>query len=518
MTSNSFESDQSNASFPSVQKPRMAKWLLSLLTFSLIAGGSYLAYRQFVVSPQRVKQQTQIVPVERQNLKITVSANGTVEPDYTINVSPKSAGIMTKLLVKEGDYVNKGQILAYMDGSNLKGQLMQAKAKVAAAEANLRKLVAGNRPQDIAQAQARVDELAANLRKLVAGNRPQDIAQAQARLESAQATYLQAEDDFRRNQMLQNEGAISQQALNEKRVIRDRAKASVDEAKQALSLQQAGTRTEDIEQARAELTQQQQVLELLKVGTRTEDIEQASAEVNAARGAEQSIETEIDDTVIRAPFSGIVSRKYADPGAFVTPMTAGSSVSSATSSSILSLASPNIVVTNVAESQIAKIKVGQLVAITADAYPGQSFKGKVSRIATQAIVEQNVTSFEVEVTLLNGAAQQLRSGMNVSAEFQVGQLQNILTVPTVSITRQNNVTGVFVGKPDHPPQFVPITTGASLDDRTEVKSGLNGSEKILIAVPPEKPPQSVFSLQNLFGGSAKDRPPAGGSPRDRPPS
>jgi HlyD family secretion protein len=61
--------------------------------------------------------------------------------------------------------------------------------------------------------------------------------------------------------------------------------------------------------------------------------------VTQAEGSLKTIQTQIEDAVIRAPFSGIVTSKYADPGDFVTPTTSGSSVSSATSSSILSLAS-----------------------------------------------------------------------------------------------------------------------------------------------------------------------------------
>lgn len=96
-----------------------------------------------------------------------------------------------------------------------------------------------------------------------------------------------------------------------------------------------------------------------------------------------------------------MTQKYADPGAFVTPTTSGSAVSSATSSSILALASRNEVVANLSESNIAKIRLGQKVTITADAYPGRTFEGKVSQIAAQATVEQNVTSFQVKVSLTN---------------------------------------------------------------------------------------------------------------------
>ncbi|HEY9622371.1 MAG TPA: efflux RND transporter periplasmic adaptor subunit [Crinalium sp.] len=450
---------------PPIQKRRLSKWAIALLLLSLLTSGSYLAYRRLVISNQQTKQQMVMVPVERTNLSITIAANGTVEPERVINVSPKTAGVLKRLLVDEGDWVSQGQVMAYMDDSNLQGQLTQAQGQLAAANANLEKMLAGNRSQE--------------------------IAQVQARLTSAQAKLKQAEDDLSRNQELFNAGAISRQVYDQAVTARDTAQAGVTEAQQALSLSQSGYRQEDIAAARAQ--------------------------VETATGALQTIQAQLNDTVIRAPISGMITRKYADPGAFVTPTTAGSSVSSATSSSILSLASQNQVVANVAESSISQIQVGQQVVIKADAYPGKTFQGRVTQIATEATIEQNVTSFEVEVALLSGADKILRSGMNVSVEFQVGQVQNAMTVPTVAVVQQQNVTGVFVAAANQQPVFTPITTGATVDNRTEVKAGLNGTEQVLIAPPPDSESQSGLSLPSL-PGSASAGSFLGGAPMGAPPA
>jgi HlyD family secretion protein len=501
---------------PPLRKSKISKWLLGFLALFLLISGSYLIFRQLKATQQEASRPKPIA-VEQSNLKVTVSANGTIEPAQSVNVSPKKTGILKELLVEVGESVTKGQIIAKMDDSELIGQLIEAQGQLAQAEANLSKLIAGNRPQEIAQAQARLEELEANLRQLVAGNRDQEIAQAQARLDSAKATYNQAEDDYQRNQNLQQEGAISIQALNIKKATYESAKATVAETEEALSLSQEGTRSEALDRARAEVKSQQQALDLLKEGTRSEEIAQARAEVLAAQGVLKTATTQIEDAVVRAPFDGTISGIYSDLGAFITPTTAGSDVSSATSSSILSLASENEVVANVAESNIAKIEIGQKVAIAADAFPGETFVGKVSQIATQASVEENVTSFEVTVALEGVNTEQLRAGMNASLDFQVDELKNVLTVPTIAVTQKDNTTGVYVGIPGQAPKLVPITTGASVGDRTEVTSGLDGSEHILVNVPTElpPPPSSGFSLKNLFGGA--DQPPGGGPPGGGPP-
>ncbi|WP_193196523.1 efflux RND transporter periplasmic adaptor subunit [Nostoc sp. MG11] len=509
----------SSALIPEVKKKgKKNRWLSWLIALCLLGGIGYAVYYQIAVLPrQEARRRVLTQPVERQSLTITVSANGTVKPERSINLSPKNSGILKTLLVKEGDTVKQGQIVANMDDSNLRGQLTSAQGQLAQAQANLQKAQAGNRPQDIAQSQAQLDEAQANLQKVQAGNRSQDIAQAQARLQSAQAALRKTEDDFRRNQQLYNAGGISLQTLNQTRADRDSAQAQVNEAQQALALQKAGSRPEDIEQARAVVNQRQQALALLKAGTRQEDIDAARAQVTSARGSLQNIQSQINDTIIRAPFDGVVTKKYADPGAFVTPTTASSDVSSATSSSILSLASTNEVVANLAETNISKISLGQKVKIKADAYPGKIFEGKVSQIAAQSVVEQNVTSFEIRVSL-SDPQNILRSGMNVAADFQVGQSENVLVVPTASVVRQENATGVFVAGQNNRPVFTRIETGVTANNFTEVKSGLQGNERVLLSFPPGSRPQSTPRggvFPGLGGGgrsSGGGRSQRGGSP------
>jgi HlyD family secretion protein len=415
-----------------LRQPRSKQWLMGLLILIPIMGIGYLAYHQFVVVPQQqAKSKVQTASVERGNLPITISANGTVQPERSVNVSPKTSGILKQLLVQEGDAVQQGQVLAYMDSSNLQGQFKQAQGNLAAATANLQRVVVGNRQQEIAQAAAKVQD--------------------------SQFALRQTADDLQRNQALYQAGAIAKQVFDTARTTRDRAQAQVKQDQEALALAQ--------------------------VGSRSEDIAQAQAQVAAAQGAVQIIQASLNDMVIRAPFSGIVARKFADPGSFVTPTTAGSAVSSATSSSILALASTNEVVADVAEANIAQIRMGLVATIQADAYTGKTFTGQVTQIATQSVVTQNVTSFEVKTSVAD-PQRLLRSGMNVNVVFKAGELKNVLMVPTGAIVQQTNAQGVFVAKDKGDPAFVPITVGTTVNDKTEVKSGLTGTERVLLSFPP----------------------------------
>jgi HlyD family secretion protein len=467
-----------------LSKLRSNKWLLGLLVSLSVTGVGYLAYRQLIIVPQQqAKSKIQTASVDRSNLPIVISANGTVQPERSVNVSPKAAGILKQLLVKEGDAVAKGQVLAYMDDSNLQGQFRQTQGNLAAADANLQRLRNGNRDEEIGTAKAELAEQNANLQKLRNGNRFQEVAEAQAQVKDAQYSLRQADDDLQRNQVLYTEGAIALQSLNTFQTTRDRAQAQVSQAEQAASLVQSGTRPEEINQAEAVVKQKEEALSLSEAGSRPEDIDEAQAQVTAAQGAMQIIQANLDDMVLRAPFTGVVSRKFADPGAFVTPTTAGSAVSSATSSSILSLASTNQIIAQVAEANIAQIRVGLAATIQVDAYPGKPFIGRVTQIATQSNVVQNVTSFEVK-TSVSDAQNLLKSGMNVNVEFKAGELKNVLVVPTAAIVQQTNAQGVFVAKETGDPVFVPITVGITMNDKTEVKSGLTGNERVLLSFPP----------------------------------
>ena len=496
-----------------LRKLRLPRWAIGLLAVAALAGGGYAVYAQMNPAlPPTGKRKGQTVKVERTNLPITITANGTVQPEQSVNVSPKTAGILKRLLVKEGDRVQSGQIVAEMDDSNFQGQLIQAQAQLASAQANLDKLLTGNRPQEIAQVEAQRAAAQANLDKLVAGNRAQDIAQAQAQLVSAQANLQEAELNLDRSQQLATAGATSQRDLDTSRTAYNTAKAKVDQQVQVLSLQTTGTRPEEIAQARAQVEQLKQAVSLQKTGARSEEIAVARAQVLSAQGQLTTVQTLINDTVLRAPFNGVVTRKFADPGAFVTPTTSSSAVTSATSSSILAIAAKNQIVAKVAETSISQIKVGLKVTIEADAYPGKSFEGQVSQVATQSTVDQNVTNFEVKSTVID-LQRELQAGMNVTVKFVAGTLDNALVIPTVAIVRQDQGTGVYLaGKgEDGKSKFQPITTGLSVEDKTVVNSGLAAGDRVMLSFPKGERPisrtPSVFpGVGGGSGGSGGRRP------------
>ena len=127
-------------------QPQRSLWrqwrgrLILLLILVAVGGGGYYAYSQLTAPAgnQQARRRDRTVTLKRANLPIIVTANGTIQPEKSINVSPKSSGRLKSLLVKEGQSVTAGQILAYMDESNTLGSITQADGNLAAAEAMLK--------------------------------------------------------------------------------------------------------------------------------------------------------------------------------------------------------------------------------------------------------------------------------------------------------------------------------------------------------------------------------------------
>ncbi len=214
------------------------------------------------------------------------------------------------------------------------------------------------------------------------------------------------------------------------------------------------------------------------------------AQVIQAQGDLQTAQAQMNDTVIRAPFSGVITQKYSNVGAFVTPTTSASATTSATSSSILALAGPLEAVASVSEIDEPSIYKGQPVEIRVDAYPDLVVHGRVRLIAPESVVVQNVTSFEVRITIDHHDLPRLRSGMNITVNFLVGEHNNALLIPTPAIVSQKEGTGVYLLRNGQRPVFRPIKVGATVGTATEVLAGLKEGERIYITFPGGRKPNS----------------------------
>ena len=442
---------------------RPGVWAIALLTMAIL-GGSITAATVVIrrrITSYDVAELT--VPVESQPLAVRITASGTIQPVDTVNLSPRISDILVALNVEQGDRVAAGDIIAQMKSDSIEAELMQAEARVAQLQALLTELRNGNRPQDIAQGEAQVRRSEGN------------VADAEARLALAM-------DKVRRNQELYEEGAISLDALDDVLNEADRAQATLD-------------------QANAGLNESREALDLLREGSRAEDIANMEAQLQEAQGNLQAVQVRLNDTVIRAPFEGIITQKFATVGAFVTPTTSASDVSSATSSAIVALAKGLEVLAEVPEVDIGRIQPDQQVEVVVDAYPEEIFQGQVERIAPEAVTDRSRGDFiYFEVTVaLPADEEQLKSGMKADVTFVGDELSDALVVPAVAIVRQEGQSGVLVPDGQSDIRFNPVTLGSQVGNQIQILEGVESGDRVFVELPPGR------SLENLnFGRRGED--------------
>ncbi|MBK9144633.1 MAG: efflux RND transporter periplasmic adaptor subunit [Candidatus Melainabacteria bacterium] len=454
---------------------RSAPRVLVLLTMvAVFAVAGYFAYS--MLGSREKKERTQVTTrVERGSMDLTISASGTVKPEHEVKISPKVTGLIKKLLVSQGQKVKKGELIALMDDSNLIGQVEAARSALNLAEANYDKAVNGNRPQEIAEAEAQV-------RKSEDGVRfaNQAVNRARALVKSREAELLRDKTNAMRMKQLAQEGAVSDQDRLNAVTVENVAQISLEQARQEFQQAVAG-----LAQTRADLDTAKQRFSLLRAGSREEDVRAAQHAREQARGQLKYLESQLNDTRIKAPFDGIISQEYAEEGSIVTPTTSAAT-DSATSSSIVSLASRLEVIAYVSETDMGHLKIGQPTRIVANAYPDREFHGKVTLIAPAAVVTQNVTTFEVHSSIDDDPEENLMSGMNVNAEFLAGKLENVLIVPTVCVISEKGKTGVLVPDAEGKPRFHPIKAGRTAGSDTRVISGLKEGDLVLTSLSKEE--------------------------------
>lgn len=418
--------------------------ILGGMALALLGIGVAVAFNRYRGNQYDVSTLT--VPVESTEVTVRINASGEVEAFRTVNLSPKNSGIVAELLVEQGDSVKQGQVVARMDIDDLNAQLRQNQANLAEVEAQLQDLLQGtDRPQ--------LSQAAANL------------AAVKAQLTEAEARLRLVEGDFDRDRNLYSQGAISAREL-------DNSQNSVDSA------------SANVNQLEARILEAQERLNDLEDDPDPEDVAQARARVERARGQVSTVEIRIDNTIIRAPFSGVVTQKFATVGAFVTPTTSASEAASATSSAIVAVASGLEIVAEVPEADLGQIQVGQAAEITSTAYPEKIFEGTVRLIAPEAIERQNVTIFQVRIQLENGL-DQLRSNMNVDVAFLGNRLSDALVVPAVAVVTQGGETGVLVpGENNKNIRFRPVTLGPQVGERIQILDGVTPGDRVFIDLPP----------------------------------
>ena len=198
-----------------------------------------------------------------------------------------------------------------------------------------------------------------------------------------------------------------------------------------------------------------------------QDLENAEAAMKVAVAALDVATTRLDYARIRAPFGGTITKKFLDPGAVVSALTS-------TLFTLMDLDQMKIII-NVLEQDIPRVTMGLEASVSVDAFPGKKFTGKVSKFA-QA-VDLGTRTMAVEVDLAN-PGHLLAPGMFAAVSLNVGEKTDALTLPTQSLMKDDQGLYVYLAIQDTA-RRARVTAGTEQNSRTEILSGLAGTEDVI---------------------------------------
>ena len=298
-----------------------------------------------------------------------IKVSGNIETTE-VDVGFKISGRIVSRFFEEGDWVDQKKVLAKLDDEDLRDRLEVARATLGSAQARLKKLLAGSRPEELREAEA-------------------ILQQAQFDLENKETQYERMK------------------ALFGKHVI---PKETLDNAETGYKI------------AKASLQKAMENYQLVKEGPRKEDIEDARAQVDQARASVKLSETQLSYTTLYSPISGVVLVKSGEIGEVVNPGT-----------SILTLADIQNVWLKayIPETELSKVKWGQEAIVTTDLRPKKEYRGRISFISSQAeFTPKQIQTEKERVTLvyrikidIPNPDRELKPGMPADGKI-------ILSIPT----------------------------------------------------------------------------------------
>lgn len=396
-----------------------------------------------------------------------VSVSGSLVPLYDVPLSSRVNGRLSRVLVREGDAVSAGQVVAELDMADQKSQLAVAEGAVQVAQARLEQAKATHRQQlvtsqsgvrvataayskqrtdtrtGIEAAQAALQSAQAQLSQVREGSRAQDIRRAQEQVTIAQAQLDKAVSDTGRYRTLTSQGAAARATLEQYETAERVARAQLRAAEEALSLVKEGARSQEVVQAEQAVRQAEERLRqaraaadldevraadvasakaaMAQVDVRAADVQAARAALHQAQNSAAIARKALADAFIRSPISGQVASRTADPGQVVAP--------GAPILRVVALGSIGFEPA-VPARELAFIKVGQPVEVMVNKLSATPFRGRVA-VIYPAGSEQNRT-FTMRITIDN-KDRLLRPQMFAQGRIQVERRSDVLLIPKEAV-------------------------------------------------------------------------------------
>jgi len=500
----------------------------------LAGGGAWYYYGQYLPAQAPPAEETiRTTRVRRGDLVIYASGTGTLIPAAEVNLGFPTSGVLAEVPVEVGDQVEAGDVLARLDDTDAQSQVIQAEINLRLAELQLAKLTGEPDAADLAAGQASLADAQANLDNLItpptaedlaaardnlisaqqslesllAGPTPEEIVIAKSDRQAAEITLQEAQAAYDEIAWRPGAGATSQaMALWQASTAYEKAKATYDlavagpteeelaatrakvaEAQAQLDTLEQGPDPEELAAAQAKVAQAQAELDALLDGVSSEDLEAAQLEVEQARNTLASAKAQLEDTVLKAPFAGIVTAVEAR---------ASEAVGTTAIITLSDLDHP-LIELYLDETDLDKIAPGYEVEVVFDALPDETFHGHVMRVEPALVTVENVPAVQAlaaleEESLGNpSTALRLRSGqgsghrpllllvgLNASVDVIAGRAESALLVPVEALRELSPGNYAVFVLVDGELELRPVEVGLMDYANAEIISGLEMGDEV----------------------------------------
>ncbi len=377
------------------------------------------------------------VQVERGDISQTVAATGRVVPNFEVEIKVKASGKIIDLPFEVSDYVRKGQLLVALDPVDELRAVQQSNAALEASQ------------EKIAQSRVNLAVAKAELQT--------EVDKAQANLNAALAREAEAQAKLNRLEEL----------LRGEFISREEYEAGVTAAALAdTDVKNARTRFNELK------TQQ------LALNAREQDVEIARSEAGVTKVQLMQARQRLAETRIYAPIDGYITSKTGQIGQIVA--SGISNVGGGTSILTLADLSRIFVLASVDESDVGRVENGQPVKITVDAFPNETFMGKVVQVAAKGVNESDVVTFEVKIEVTSPNKSKLKPEMTANTEIIIAQKQNTLLLPTEAISLRDGKHYVTVVPAPGKTDSRHVSVGISNEIQTEVLECLRAGDRVVV--------------------------------------
>ncbi len=463
----------------------MKRAFIILIILTVVIGASVAGYQY--LSPSEVKTlaedpSVEVVEIGRDTLVDTVNATGSLEPEAEVEMKFEIGGVVKEVLVKRGQYVTAGTVLARLNTADLELEIRRAEIQLAQAQADLDLLFEPELAEKIAAARAKIESARLKLADLQDGPDADEVTKAEAELRRKQIALKTAQWEYDQVAYRGDVGAMPQaDKLQEATLDYEAALADYN-----IAVKEATPA--DIAEARSTVADAQSSLaELLKQPSAAE-IASKQAGVDSAQLTLEEKQQDLEQAVLVAPNDGVVLDISIEPGERVLADAEEAALLIANTSTYL-------LKMEVDEIDIGRISQGQPAEVSLDAFAEQTFAGIVTDIAPRPVEKEGntIVTYEVTITLdPSGQPLNLLTGMTATAAIQTRQLKDVVVVPNraIQIDRAGSESVVFVEKLDGRGQTtrVEVELGSRNGSVTEVVAGLKEGDQVVIRRQPELAP------------------------------